>query len=314
MNKDAAIQVTDLHKSFSDLKAVDGVDFSIRAGETLSLLGPNGAGKSTTISMICGLIKPDQGDASILGHSILSEPQAARRSLGVVPQEIALYPDLTARENLAFWGRMFGLSGGELKARVESVLERIGLTGRQNGKVGTFSGGMKRRLNIAVALLHEPQALILDEPTVGIDPQSRRHILDWIQDLHEKGVSILYTTHYMEEAAELSDRIAIMDAGKIIAQGTHAELIRLVGENTRIDLKVDTAQDEILAAWKGLPGVVQADRQDGTISVLTPDSNRVLPALFESAGRLNVRIGGMSLVEPNLETVFLHLTGKALRD
>ncbi len=314
MSKETTVQIIDLHKSFGSLKAVDGVDFAIQSGETFSLLGPNGAGKSTTISMISGLIKADQGDASILGHSIRSDPQAARQNLGVVPQDIALYPDLSAQENLVFWGQMFGLRGGELKSRVKSALERIELTERQNGKVGTFSGGMKRRLNIAAALLHNPRVIILDEPTVGIDPQSRRHILDWIKELHDQGVSVLYTTHYMEEAAELSDRIAIMDNGKIIAQGNHTELIRLVGENTRIDLTINANKEEVLSAWKTIPGVTKADRTDGTISILTPDSNQVLPALFETAGRLNARITGMNVVEPNLETVFLHLTGKALRD
>ena len=314
MNNQPAIQAVDLQKTFAELKAVAGVDFSIAPGETLSLLGPNGAGKSTTISMICGLIQPDQGDAKIFGHSIRSDSHAARQQLGVVPQEIALYPDLSARENLVFWGHMFGLRGAELNQSVDQVLKRIGLTERKNGKVGTFSGGMKRRLNIGAALLHHPQAIILDEPTVGIDPQSRRHILDWIKDLHDQGVSVLYTTHYMEEAAELSDRIAIMDGGKVIAQGSHAELIRLVGENTRIDLLVNEKKDEILSAWKVIPGVTHADQADGTISILTPNSNQVLPALFEAANRLAVRIGGMNVVEPNLETVFLHLTGKALRD
>jgi ABC-2 type transport system ATP-binding protein len=194
-----AIEVHDLRKSFGDFQAVQGASFSARAGEVLSLLGPNGAGKSTTISMLSGLLAPTGGEACIMGHSVTKEPEAAKRSLGVVPQDIALYPDLSARENLVFWGKMYGLRGAELKARVDEVLEVIGLTDRQKDHVGKFSGGMKRRVNIGAALLHKPDVVIMDEPTVGIDPQSRRHILDNVKELNQKGMTVLYTTHYMEE-------------------------------------------------------------------------------------------------------------------
>jgi ABC-2 type transport system ATP-binding protein len=314
MNTGNAIEVLGLHKHFGALPAVQGVSLNVRAGEILSLLGPNGAGKSTTISMLAGLLQPDSGDALIMGHSIRREPAAAKAALGVVPQDIALYPDLSARENLEFWGKMYGLRGARLKARVDEVLAVIGLADRQRDHVGKFSGGMKRRVNIGVALLHQPQVVIMDEPTVGIDPQSRRHILDNVKELNRQGMTVLYTTHYMEEAAELSDHIAIIDAGRIIAYGSHAELIRLVGEQTRLNLKLNAESEAVVDAWRQVEGVTQASTLDGTVIVLAHDSNQVLPRLFEAAARLHVRVTSVDIQEPNLEAVFLHLTGKALRD
>jgi ABC-2 type transport system ATP-binding protein len=214
-----AIQVENLDKRFDDIHAVDNISFNVQQGEIFSLLGPNGAGKSTTISMISGLLSPDEGDASILGHSITQHGADAKACIGIVPQEIALYEDLTARENMEFWGKMYGLRGQELRQRVDEVLQMIGLTERQKDRIEKYSGGMKRRVNIGVALLHKPAVIIMDEPTVGIDPQSRRHILDGVKELQAEGATILYTTHYMEEAQELSDHIAIMDNGQIMASG-----------------------------------------------------------------------------------------------
>lgn len=309
-----AIEVKNLKKSFSDLQAVQGVDFTAEKGEILSLLGPNGAGKSTIISMLSGLLTPDGGEASIMGHSVIKEPEAAKASLGLVPQEIALYSDLSARENLVFWGKMYGLRGAALKSRVDEVLEIIGLSGRQKDRVSKFSGGMKRRVNVGAALLHKPDVVIMDEPTIGIDPQSRRHILDKVKDLNRQGMAVLYTTHYMEEAAELSNHIAIMDMGKVIAYGTHDELIKLVGEQTRIDLSLDAEAGSILDVWGSVQGVSRIDAVDCTVTVLVDDSNRVLPHIFEIASKANVRIASVDIQEPNLETVFLHLTGRALRD
>lgn len=309
-----AIEVENLRKSFGDFQAVQGASFEAQAGEVLSLLGPNGAGKSTTISMLSGLLAPTSGDACIMGHSILREPEEAKKSLGVVPQEIALYPDLSARENLVFWGKMYGLRGAALKSRVDEVLEVIGLTDRQKDHVGKFSGGMKRRVNIGAALLHKPEVVIMDEPTVGIDPQSRRHILDNVKELNQKGMTVLYTTHYMEEAAELSHHIAIMDKGKVIAHGTHDELIRMVGEQTRIDLTLNAEAGKLLAAWRETEGVARIDSTDGKVTALVDDSNRVLPRLFDAASKAGLRITSVDIQEPNLETVFLHLTGRALRD
>jgi ABC-2 type transport system ATP-binding protein len=309
-----AIEVMNLKKSFGDFQAVQDAKFNAVSGEVLSLLGPNGAGKSTTISMISGLLAPTEGDASIMGHSVTKEPEAAKASLGVVPQDIALYPDLSARENLVFWGKMYGLRGAALKSRVDEVLEIIGLADRQKDHVGKFSGGMKRRVNIGAALLHKPAVVIMDEPTVGIDPQSRRHILDNVKELNQKGMTVLYTTHYMEEAAELSNHIAIMDKGKVIAYGTHDELIKMVGEATRIDITLNTEGEKVLSAWRGIEGVSKIDSLDGKVTALVDDSNRVLPRLFDAASKVNVRITSVDIQEPNLETVFLHLTGRALRD
>ena len=309
-----AIEVMNLHKSFGETKAVQGVDFNVEQGEIYSLLGPNGAGKTTTISMLSCLLRPDEGDARIMGHSIKENQMGVKSALGVVPQEIALYEDLTARENLTFWGKMYGLRGGALKARVEEVLEIIGLQDRAKERVGKYSGGMKRRVNIGVALLHKPKVIYMDEPTVGIDPQSRRNILDSVVDLKKQGMTVLYTTHYMEEAQELSDHIGIVDHGKMIANGTHDELVKLVGEQTRIDLTLSMEAGNVLDEWRAVEGVSQVSAENGQITVLVGDSNEVLPRLFDVTNRLSARITSVDIQEPNLETVFLHLTGRALRD
>jgi len=309
-----AIQVQDLHKSFGEVQAVRGVSFDVQQGEIFSLLGPNGAGKTTTISMLATLLRPDQGDALIMGHSILKAPMEVKAALGFVPQEIALYEDLSARENLVFWGKMYGLRGAVLRKRVDEVLETIGLSDRAGGRVAKFSGGMKRRVNIGVALLHKPQVIYMDEPTVGIDPQSRRNILDSVVSLKEGGMTVLYTTHYMEEAQELSDHIAIMDHGELIACGTHEELVKIVGEMDRISLVVSDESRELLAAWEAVPGVGRVLSENGTLTVLVEDSNQALPRLFDTAADQGVRITSVDIQEPNLETVFLHLTGRALRD
>ncbi len=309
-----AIEVQNFHKHFGEIRAVDGVSFSVERGEIFSLLGPNGAGKTTTISMLSCLLSPDDGDASVLGHSVRKDPMDVKSVLGVVPQEIALYEDLSARENLTFWGKMYDLRGAALKARVDEVLEVIGLADRAKERVKKYSGGMKRRVNIGVALLNRPQIMYLDEPTVGIDPQSRRNILDSVLALKREGTTVLYTTHYMEEAQELSDHIAIMDHGKLIAFGTHGELVKIVGETDRITLTINTESSRVTEAWKKTPGVQQVDAENGTLTLLVDDSNQVLPRLFDAAAASGVRITSVDIQEPDLEVVFLHLTGRALRD
>src|SRR5512142_389202 len=295
MNDMPAIEVLDLHKSFGETQAVQGVSFNVAQGEIFSLLGPNGAGKTTTISMLSCLLRPNEGDARIMGHSIGADAMGVKSVLGVVPQEIALYEDLTARENLTFWGKMYGLRGSALKSRVNEVLEVIGLTDRANERVGKYSGGMKRRVNIGVALLHKPKVIYMDEPTVGIDPQSRRNILDSVVALKDQGMTVLYTTHYMEEAQELSDHIAIMDHGKMVACGTHEELVKLVGQQTRIDLRVNVPSSRVLDAWQAIKGVAHISVEEELISVMVDDSNEVLPRLFDSAAHSSARITSVDI-------------------
>jgi ABC-2 type transport system ATP-binding protein len=313
-----AIEVEGLRKQFDPPKgpvAVDSVSFQIKEGEIFSLLGPNGAGKTTTISILSCLLQPDGGEARVGGFSVRTEPERVKALIGVVPQDIALYEDLSGRENLLFWGRMYALRGAALEKRVDEVLALIGLSDRQKDRVDKYSGGMKRRVNIGVALLHQPRFLYLDEPTVGIDPQSRRSILDGVKDLNAYGVTVLYTTHYMEEAQELSHRIGIMDKGEMIAVGTQQELVRLVGERTRIDLALDREAEALSDKWRGLPGVSTVSAVDEKRMWLgVEDANKLMPLLFETAQTAGARITEISLAEPNLEMVFLHLTGRGLRD
>jgi ABC-2 type transport system ATP-binding protein len=315
---DFILVADNLEKSFGSQQAVRGVSFGLRRGEVFSLLGPNGAGKTTTISMLSCLLSPTAGDARVGGHSVRSAPQAVKRLIGVVPQDIALYLPLSARENLMFWGQMYGLGGAALRQRVEEVLELVGLSERAKDRVQTFSGGMQRRINLAVGLLHRPELVFMDEPTVGIDPQSRRNILDMVKRLNREGMTVLYTTHYMEEAQELSDRIGIIDHGKLIALGTLDELTRLVGHEDVIELRVaDMGQAPVagvLEALRAVPGVRQADRSNGTVRLLARDGNAALPELITAANNQGVRVNNVSIQAPNLEAVFLHLTGRALRD
>ena len=303
-----------LVKRFGDRTAVDDVTFSIGPGETFGLLGPNGAGKTTTISMACGLLKPDAGEVQVAGHPMHPLAVEAKAAIGLVPQEIALYPDLTARENLRFFGRLQRLGGADLAARVDEVLEVVGLVDRADERVDTYSGGMMRRANIGVGLLHRPQLLVLDEPTVGVDPQSRNAILESVETLAGSGLSVLYTTHYMEEAERLCDRIAIIDAGRIVAEGTRRELIDGLGEGDRIEVSGSGDLDGLALVAATLPGVLAAERADRTVAVQASDGPSVLAAVVAAAQEVGVTISDLAVVQPDLEDVFLRHTGKGLRD
>ena len=308
------VDVRNLVKRFGDLVAVDDVSFSIEQGEIFGLLGPNGAGKTTTISMLSCLLQPTAGEALLDGHPVTSEPTAVKSTLGVVPQEVALYPTLSAGENLAFWGRMYGLSGSALSSAVDEALDLAGLAERSKERVEKYSGGMKRRINIAAGILHKPKVLLMDEPTVGIDPQSRNHILETVKDLNAAGMTVLYTSHYMEEVEYLCDRIAIMDHGRIIAMGTLNELRDVVGGMDVVDVKVSDVSDAVLAKVRDIEGIRQADRADESLQVLTPSSGSVLGRLVAALESEGAHVMSVSVTEPNLGSVFLHLTGKSLRD
>ena len=310
------LESQNLVKKYGDFTAVKGITFDIKEGEIFSLLGPNGAGKTTTISMLSTLYAPTSGDATIGGHSVTKDPMAVKRVIGVVPQDLALYEDLTAKENLVFWGQMYGLGGKSLNSRVDEVLEQIGLTDKAKNRVKTYSGGMKRRVNIGVGLLHKPRLLFMDEPTVGIDPQSRRAILDTVKDLNKHGMTVLYTTHYMEEAAELSSRVGIIDHGELIALGTQDELTKQVGETETLILHIGENEDPdaLAKALSGVEGVQKADVTDHEVSVITSDAKDILAAVVGKANERGIRIRSIDIREPNLEAVFLHLTGRALRD
>lgn len=311
---DPVLRVQDLAKRYGKLTAVGGVSFDIAPGETMGLLGPNGAGKTTTISMVAGLLQPDSGTVTIAGRSMAEDTIAAKRHIGLVPQDLAVYPELSARENLAFFGRLQGLRGGALSERIARVLELIGLADRAKGPVKKFSGGMKRRLNIGIGLLHEPTLLILDEPTVGVDPQSRHAILESVEALSTEGMAVLYTTHYMEEAERLCDRIAIIDSGLIQAEGTRDELIRLTGGVDTIRL---TGSGEVSAAaerLRTLDPVEQVDTDRRQLVLTVRDAPSAISAIVTEATRTGMTLSNVQIARPDLESVFLHLTGKALRD
>ena len=303
-----------LRRSFGERIAVDDVSFSIAPGETYGLLGPNGAGKTTTISMLCGVLQPDAGTVEVSGRPVSPQHPEARSAIGYVPQDLALYPDLTARENLQFFGRLQGLRGRRLDERTEAVLDVVGLVDRADDRIESYSGGMKRRANIAVGLLHEPQLLVLDEPTVGVDPQSRTAILDAVDTLGGEGLAVLYTTHYMEEAARLCDRIGIIDEGRLVTEGTRRELIARLGSASHVRIEALGALDAFADAARDLSMVRSVSTGDGVVDVTVDDGRRSIAALVETADRSGVEVVAIEVIEPDLEAVFLHMTGKALRD
>jgi ABC-2 type transport system ATP-binding protein len=306
--------VESLVRRFGDLVAVDDVSFRIAPGETYGLLGPNGAGKTTTISMVAGLIAADAGTVTVAGMPMTPRTTEPRRHVGLVPQELAIYPDLSARENLRFFGRLQGLRGAELDRRAEEVLDLIGLTDRAKDRTKEYSGGMKRRLNIGIGLLHKPTLLILDEPTVGVDPQSRNAILESVEALSVEGMAVLYTTHYMEEAERLCDRIGIIDSGRLQAEGTRQELIRLTGGVDTIKLGGTGDLAGAAEELRLIPGVerVDTDRRSATLTV--KDAPALVAQVVGTTTSYGVTLTAVEILQPDLESVFLHLTGKGLRD
>ena len=303
-----------LRRSFGKLVAVDGVGFHIDPGETYGLLGPNGAGKTTTISMIAGLLERDAGEVTVAHEPMTTHSVRAKSALGYVPQDLAIYPDLSGRENLMFFARLYGMPTAEARRRSDEVLALTGLTDRAGDQTKQYSGGMKRRLNIGIGLLHRPRLLILDEPTVGVDPQSRNAILESVEGLSGAGMAVLYTTHYMEEAERLCDRIGIIDHGKLIAEGTRTELVSMVGEGDQVRL---SATGNLAAAAGGLaarPWVREAKALVGSIDLVVENARSELPAILTAVAASGVSVRSVEVTEPDLEAVFLHLTGRALRD
>ncbi len=327
------LEVQDLVKNYGLTRAVDGISFSVEEGEVFGLLGPNGAGKSTTISTLTGLFPPDGGTVRIVGCDVLNDSEAVKHLIGVVPQDLALYPALSGRENLRFFGEMYGLNGARLRERVDSALEVVAMTDRANDPVQAYSGGMKRRLNLAVGLINHPRVLFLDEPTVGVDPQSRNHIFESVEKLNrEKGMTILYTTHYMEEAERLCNRVAIIDHGKIIALDTPRNLVATLGGGIihvgmpPTDPLVPAQSDEaVIQQVQGLGQVraaafIPPPAESGantpprrTLKIETNHAGEALIQIIQLFKQLNLEMLSVETLEPNLETVFLHLTGKSLR-
>jgi len=309
------LEVDGLRKRFGEREAVSGVGFRIGRGEIYGLLGPNGAGKTTTISMITGVLPRDAGRVVVDGID-LDEGPPARRRMGLVPQNITLYDDLTARENLLFWGRMYEMRGAALTRAVESALADVGLADRADDRVGTFSGGMQRRLNLVAGLLHAPGLLTLDEPTAGVDPQSRSAIFELLERLRDDGMAILYTTHYMEEAERLCDRVGVIDGGRLIAEGTRQELVAQLAFEVRIELAFGTtrAPERSEAVAKTVPGVRRAHWADEQLAVFADDGNACIPGLLSALIDASMAPTRVEVVEPDLEDVFLELTGRALRD
>jgi ABC-2 type transport system ATP-binding protein len=308
------VEIKGLVKRYGERVAVNRVNFFIEEGEVFGLLGPNGAGKTTTLSILSTSLIPDEGSVTVSGLDLVREAKQIKRLIGFVPQELALYPTLSAWDNLAFFGRVYGLQGKDLRRRVTMVLELVGLHERAGDAVQTFSGGMKRRLNIAAGLIHQPRILFLDEPTVGVDPQSRNFIFDHVERLNREGMTIVYTTHYMEEVERLCDRVAIMDQGRIVAMDTVKKLIDMLGGGViYLGLPLESL-GSLRPAICALPHVSMAAEEEGRFKIETTSARDALLELIELCSTRNVSILSLEMLEPSLESVFLHLTGKRLRD
>jgi ABC-2 type transport system ATP-binding protein len=308
------IEVEQLRKSYGELIAVDGVSFTARPGEIFGLLGPNGAGKTTTIGCISGLLAPTSGRVCVMGHDVVREGTAARQALGVVPQEIALYEELSAIENLKYWGGAQGLRNPLLGERIQKVLELTGLGDRAREPVKRFSGGMKRRLNFACGIVHQPRVLLLDEPTVGVDPQSRMRLLELVRAEAQSGTCVLYTTHYMEEAETLCDRLAIVDRGKVIAAGTLAELRSMLEQRDLLRLSGVFQPDAARAAVAPIDRIEVLQAEEKLLVLSLVDASRKLPAIFAALEAAGSEVRGTTLTQPSLESLFIKLTGKEMRE
>ncbi|KMK75055.1 ABC transporter ATP-binding protein [Alkalihalobacillus pseudalcaliphilus] len=309
------IEVINLKKSYKKKEAVKGINLFLDKGEAVGLLGPNGAGKSTVISLISSLNKPTSGEVFLNGKDVWKHPQDLREVLGVVPQEIALYHELTAEENLLFFAKIYKLNKEKTRVRVEEALKVVGLYERRKDRVKTFSGGMKRRLNIAASILHEPQILIMDEPTVGIDPQSRNHIFEMVKQLQEEQhVTVLYTSHYMEEVEALCDRVYIMDQGDVIASGTIRELKAILSSEQTVELTLAQPNHHLLELLMEDSSIKVSQKSDFTYSLIAPHTKNIFQTVIELANTIGIQINAIQVRTPTLEDVFLHLTGRTLRD
>jgi ABC-2 type transport system ATP-binding protein len=308
------LEVRELSKRFGANQAVSNVSFQVHPGDAFGLLGPNGAGKSTTISMITGLINPDVGDVQLNGQSLRRNPKYVKQRIGLVPQSIALYENLNAKENLEFWGTVYGLSGQQLKDNLNWALEVAGLTHHARQAVKDFSGGMKRRLNIAVGMVHRPEILIMDEPTVGIDPQSRNHILDTVRHLNQTGMTVIYTSHYMEEVQFLCKRMAIMDHGQMIAYGTLDQVRQLAGSMATITIDVSGDFEPVIQALSLDPALAALHEEQGSLVLQSRDAASAVSKVVLALAEHQLQPTRIDVQEPNLETAFLHLTGRQLRD
>jgi ABC-2 type transport system ATP-binding protein len=309
----APLQVSEVGYAYGKTRAVDSVSFEIHAGEVFGLLGPNGAGKTTTIAMISGLLTPDSGQILVFGHEPSEGSGRTRSRMGVVPQDVALYEELTGRENVTFWGKLYGLSGADLASAVKIALGRVGMADRADDRVSKLSGGLKRRLNMAVGLVHSPDLILLDEPTVGIDPQARLRILDVVREQASARRAVLYTSHYLEEAEQLCDRLAIIDNGRVLAAGTVEELRRLVGEGPVVSVKSEVSVDHLRKVAEQTPGVSVMTSGDGVTSFAARDAS-ACSALVGDLFRSGFKLEDLRIQEPNLQSVFLKLTGRELRD
>ncbi|MBL4968764.1 ABC transporter ATP-binding protein [Bacillus halotolerans] len=312
MNSVALIE--NLKKQYTNKTAVDGISFEVKESEVLGLLGPNGAGKSTTIHILSGVLSATSGNVTILGHNVKNSAKKMKKGIGIVPQDIAIYEDISAEQNVRFFASLYSLKGKELKARVKEALGLVQLYDRKDDKPKTFSGGMKRRLNIACAIAHQPKLIIMDEPTVGIDPQSRNHILESIKLLKEKGASIIYSTHYMEEAEAIADRIMIMNEGKIIANGTKDELYKKVNKEMTYSFQLANADKLNKNILMDIVGVIKVHSREDELKVTVRKSQDLLSEIIAELSVQGCSILHMSSQEASLETVFLELTGRNLRD